>query len=174
MDGTASSVLIRVHPVRQAKLGCSSKMKGVCHVNWTLNMKPTERQPGVTPEVEASEGELASRSDQRTRFSLVTPMGTAKRSDTMKPTPDGKQCSSAPFGFPGVRGDSAQAKEQPGTWDKPGAVSGQADKHDEGINNLVGCRNREAERLVVATKRGNARGAKEPWRKTSGVRRARS
>ena len=37
----------------------------------------------------------------------------------------------------------------------------------EGINNLVGGRERESERLIVVMKRGNARGAKGPRRKTS-------
>ncbi len=166
---------ICVHPVRQAKLGCSSKMKGVCHVNWTLNMKPTERQPGVIPEVEATGGEHASRSDKRTRFSLVTRMGMASLSDWMKPTPDGKQRSEAPSGFPGVRGDSAHAKNSPELGTNPVWCPGRKrDKPGRESITSLGCRAWEAERLVVVTKRGNARGAKEPWRKTSGVRGARS
>ena len=84
-------------------------------------------------------------------------------------------CQEAMFKSTGrtSRGERRQRarKEQPGTWDKPGAVSAQADKHDKGINNLVGCRIREADGFVVAMKRGNARGAKEPcWQRAESER----
>ena len=73
-------------------------------------MKLTKREREVILDIEALESERASRSDQRTQISLVTPEEVAKHSKLEKPAPTWKKYSRAQVGLPGVEGDSAYAK----------------------------------------------------------------
>jgi len=167
--------VIRDNPVRQAKLGCSSKMKGVCHVNWMLNMKLPKRQREVTLAVEAL-GETSVRAVATSELKTASihengngqALGLSEARTSQEET----------FECTGwiSRGERRQRvrKEQTGTWERPEVALAEANQSGRGINNSTTCRNRETERLVVVMKRSNFRGAKEPWQKRCGVRRTMS
>lgn len=80
----------------------------------------------------------------------------------------GKQRTGAPVRPVGVRGVSAFQKNHHVTWE---TRSGRRLKRQwtRGIHNPRACRGRESEGLVVAGKRGNARGAKEPCCKHANI-----
>ena len=63
-------------------------------------------------------------------------------------------------GLSGVVGSSARGQIGRGTWDP---LLGGATQRGAGIHNR-GAAQRESERLIVAGKRSNVRGAKEPYR----------
>jgi hypothetical protein len=75
--------------------------------------------------------------------------------------PTGKQRTVAPVGPVGVRGVSAHQKNHHVTWEtRPSRRLKR--QLAMGMHNHRGCLGWESEGLVVARKRGNARGAKEP------------
>ena len=63
-------------------------------------------------------------------------------------------------GLSGVVGSSARGKISPGTWE---TLLGGATQRGAGIHNRSAAQ-RESERLIVARKRSNIRGAKGPYR----------
>jgi len=81
--------------------------------------------------------------------------------ETRSLPPTGKQRTSAPVGPVGVRGVGAHQKNCHVTWD---TRSSRRLKRQPpmGMHNHRRCLGWESEGLVVARKRGNARGAKEP------------
>ena len=73
----------------------------------------------------------------------------------------GKQRTQAPVGPVGVRGVGAHQKNHHVTWEtRPGSRLRR--QPPRGMHNPRRCLERESDGLVVARKRGNARGAKEP------------
>ena len=74
----------------------------------------------------------------------------------------GKQRTQAPVGPVGVRGVSAHQKNQHVTWETRASRRLGRRQPMMGMHNHRGCWRRESDGLVVARKRGNARGAKKP------------
>ena len=106
---------------------------------------------GVSPNPER--GELVSASLNHYR------RPTSQKGRSLPPT--GKQRTFALVGPVGVRGVSARQKNHQVTWEtrSGGRLKRQLSM---GMHNHQQCLGRESDGLVVATKRGNARGAKEP------------
>ena len=73
----------------------------------------------------------------------------------------GKQRTQAPVGPVGVRGVGAHQKNRHVTWETPSSRRRKR-RLPMGMHNHRQCLGRESDGLVVAKKRGNARGAKEP------------
>ena len=81
--------------------------------------------------------------------------------ETRSLPPTGKQRTSAPVGPIGVRGVSARQKNHHVTWET--RSGGRRKRHlPMGMHNHRQCLGWESDGLVVARKRGNTRGAKEP------------
>jgi hypothetical protein len=106
---------------------------------------------GVSPNPER--GELVSASLNHCR------RPTSQKGRSLPPT--GKQRTNAPVGPIGVRGVGACQKNYHAIWE---TRSGRRRKRQLplGMHNHRQCLRRESDGLVVARKRGNARGAKEP------------
>ena len=75
----------------------------------------------------------------------------------------GKKRTSAPVGPVGVRGVGADQKNHHVPWDTRSDTLASAGQLAMGIHNHRQRSGRETDGLVVARKRGNARGAKEPF-----------
>ena len=106
---------------------------------------------GVSPN--PARGELVSASLHHYR------RPSSRKMQSLPPT--GKQRTTAPVGPIGVRGVSARPKNHHVTWET--RSSGRLMRHPAmGIHNHRRGLGRESDGLVVARKRGNARGAKEP------------
>ena len=114
---------------------------------------------GVSPNPER--GELDSASLHQCRWP------TSRRWRSLLPA--GKQWIQTPAGPTGVIGVSAHRKNDQNNWetraDSPGTGQPSGGKH-----NLSGCSGRESEGLIVALKRGNSRGAKEPCCKHANIK----
>ena len=140
-------------------------MKGICHVNWTLNMKPTGRWKEELLSAEAPEGEYVSRSVKRTRIGLVT-----HKQESGQPPSNGEARTRWEETFrsthEALRGERRRRayKEQLGTWENRCSF-GSDRQAGEGIHNFMGCCNRESERFIVAMKWPKGHGAKEPWQR---------
>lgn len=106
---------------------------------------------GVSPN--PARGELVSASLNRYR--------RPSSQETRSLPPTGKQRTLAPVGPIGVRGVSARQKNRHVTWE---TRSGRRLKRPlpMGMHNHRQCLGWESDGLVVARKRGNSRGAKEP------------
>ena len=85
--------------------------------------------------------------------------------EMVKPAPIVKRRAHAAIGLSGVIEDGGrrQISQEPG---RPIIVSGKSRQAAWGINNPASCDDWESDRLIVAMKRGNARGAKGSERKT--------
>jgi len=109
---------------------------------------------GVIPSTKFGVCARASRSAKRTRIGLVTQMRATKLPEMRKSASAGKWFPSAPAGLSGVKGGGASRR---GSWEHERAVAAvrafRLGKPDSGINNRVGCRDRQSERPVVAAKR---------------------
>ena len=106
---------------------------------------------GVSPNPER--GELVSASLNHYR------RPTSQKGRSLPPT--GKQRTLAPAGPIGVRGVSARQKNHHVTWETRSGCRRKR-RLPMGMHNHRQCLGRESDGLVVAKKRGNARGAKEP------------
>jgi len=106
---------------------------------------------GVSPNPER--GELVSASLNHYR------RPTSQKGRSLPPT--GKQRTLAPAGPVGVRGVGAHQKNRHVTWETPSSRRLMRPLA-MGMHNHRRCLRGESEGLVVARKRGNARGAKEP------------
>ena len=109
---------------------------------------------GAIPSTKFGDCAEASRSDKRTRIGLVTQMRATKLPEKLKSAFAGKWFPGAPAGLSGVKGGGASRR---GSWEHERAVAAvrafRPGKPDSGINNRVGCRDRQSERPVVAAKR---------------------
>ncbi len=106
---------------------------------------------GVSPN--PARGELVSAS--------LNPYRRPSSQETRSLPSTGKQRTTAPVGPVGVRGVGAPQKNHHATWET--RPSRRLKRQPPlGMHNQRGCLERESEGFVVASKRGNARGAKEP------------
>ena len=107
------------------------------------------------------------------RGELVTASLNKYRRPTIQKRPSlkstGKQRTGAPGEPVGVRGVGAGQKNQQLPGRPAWAVWARARRAEMGINNHRPCPGRESDGLIVARKRGNARGAKEPCCKQANI-----